>query len=105
MCSLCGVLGAEEHWTEGAGGGASGPGRRAGTPTQERRRRVDLANRVLRHYGLKLAEWQGQYVLRSAKGRAEVVPNLVGLWSAAERLAGARCDPLEAGLVARLERD
>ena len=108
MCGLCGVLGAENHWSEAAARPEALP-RRADAPgatrRQERQRRIALANRILVHYGLKLADFEGQsYVLRGATGRQEVVPHLVGLWAAAERLAGRPCDPLDATLIAALER-
>ena len=111
MCGLCGVLGAEVHWSDAAARPEAFP-RRAGapggsTPTrrQERQRRIALANRILVHYGLKLADFEGQsYVLRGATGRQEVVPHLAGLWAAAERLAGRPCDPLDEAVIATLER-
>ena len=104
MCSLCGVLGAEDHWSDAAarpdafGGRAPGRG-------QERRQRVALANRVLIHVGLKLSEWQGQYLLSNRTGRTVVVPNLIAMWQAAEGLKGAPLDPLDLGLIEVLERD
>lgn len=106
MCGLCGVLGAEVHWTDAAAGAAAFATRTA-APTRRRERyeRIALANRVLRHYDLKLADFEGRnYVLRAATGRQEVVPDLVGIWAAAERLAGRACDPLDPELIARLER-
>jgi hypothetical protein len=90
MCVLCGVL-MTSHWAEGDGG------RRA------RVFRVQLLNRILDHFGLKLDDWAGNaYVLRDRKGRAEVVADLGALWQAAERLAGRPLDPLDAGLVRSL---
>jgi hypothetical protein len=63
-----------------------------------------LLSRVLAHFGLTLTDWAGtQYVVRDAKGRSEIVPDLGSLWPAAERLAGRRLDPLEPGLLAALE--
>ncbi len=107
MCSLCGVLGGGPHWTDAAAGpeairgGLVQPTRR-----QERAGRIALANRILRHYGLKLGDFAGQsYVLRAATGRQAIVPDLVGMWTAAERLAGRTCDPLAPDLIAALERD
>jgi hypothetical protein len=44
-------------------------------------------------------------VLRSATGRQAVVPDLVGMWNAAEQLAGRPCDPLDPELIEALERD
>ncbi|MGH6899366.1 MAG: hypothetical protein ACREJ5_22920 [Geminicoccaceae bacterium] len=105
MCSLCGVLGAEDHWTDASArpqtfGGT--PARR--TRRQERFERIALANRILWHYRLALGDFEGQsYVLRSATGRQELVPDLVGLWRAAEKLAGRSCDPLDPDLIAALE--
>jgi hypothetical protein len=106
MCSLCGVLGAEDHWTDAAArpetfGRARGPA----TRRQERFGRIVLANRILGHYRLSLSDFEGRsYVLRSATGRQELVPHLAGMWSAAEALAGRPFDPLDPGLLAALER-
>lgn len=106
MCGLCGVLGAEVHWSDGAARAeASAGGPAAPTRRQERYHRIAVANRVLRPYRLRLADFAGQsYVLRSATGRQEVVPDLVGIWAAAERLAGRPCDPLDPALISALER-
>jgi hypothetical protein len=90
MCALCGVL-LTSHWAE------SGTGRRA------RVFRVELMNRVLGHFGLRVEDWSGSvYVLRDAKGRAEVVADVGALWAAAERLAGRPLDPLDPALVGAL---
>ncbi len=104
MCGLCGVFGDATHWSESSAhrSAFSGtlPTRRA-----ERLARVRLANSVLRHYGLTLADWQGNaYVLKTRTGRSELIDSLGALWPAAERLAGRECDPLDAGLLARLRR-
>jgi hypothetical protein len=107
MCGLCGVLGAAAHWTDAPAQSETLPGS-ALPPTrrQERYGRIALANRILRHYGLKLSDFQGQsYLLRSATGRQALVPDIVGIWAAAEKLAGRSCDPLEPNLIAALERD
>jgi len=105
MCGLCGVLGAEVHWTDVAARPATFAGRGASTRRQERARRIALANRILRHYALKLADFEGQsYVLRGATGRQELVPHLPLMWAAAERLAGRACDPLDPDLITALER-
>ncbi len=106
MCSLCGVIGGGTHWTDAAAA-PEAVRRRNGQPTrrQERASRIALANRILGHYRLKLAEFEGQsYVLRGATGRQTLVPDLVSLWAAAEKLAGRTCDPLEPQLLEALER-
>ena len=106
MCGLCGALGAEVHWSDAAARPETFAGRHAPpTRRQERYQRIALTNRILRHYNLQLGDFAGQsYILRGATGRQEVVPHLVGMWAAAERLAGRPCDPLDAGLIAALER-
>jgi hypothetical protein len=106
MCSLCGVLGAEDHWTDASARPETFRGARTQTRRQERFERIALANRILRHYRLTLGDFQGRsYVLRSATGRQELVPNLVGMWGAAEKLAGRPCDPLDLDLLDALKRD
>jgi hypothetical protein len=94
MCALCGVLGGAEHWTDAA------------ARRRERAHRVAGANRIVRHYGLALADWQGAaFVLSTRTGRSEMVESVAHLWPAAERLLGRPCDPLDEGLIARLEAD
>ena len=62
-----------------------------------------LANAVLGHYGLTVADWTGaSYVLATRTGRTAMVDDLTGLWAAAEDLTGQRCDPLDEALLARL---
>jgi hypothetical protein len=93
MCALCGVL-STSHWAERDSG------------RRERVFRVRLLNRVLSHFGLELGDWGGRvYVLRDQKGKAVVVDDLGGLWTAAEALAGRPPDPLDPGLVAALRGD
>ena len=55
---------------------------------------VAAANRVLRHYRMSLADWQGNaFVLSGATGKTEIVDNLAHLWAAAERLLGGGAPP------------
>jgi hypothetical protein len=90
MCALCGVL-ISDHWAESDGG------RRA------RIFRLQLLNRVLGHFGLRLDDWSGRvYVLRDRTGRTAVVADLGSLWVEAERLLGRPLDPLDPGLVRAL---
>lgn len=107
MCSLCGVLGGAEHWSDAAA--------RPGVFTRnveridrrrERANRVTAANRILVAYGLTLSDWQGSsFVLANKTGKGEVVEDLGHLWPAAERMLGRPCDPLDPALVARLENE
>jgi hypothetical protein len=99
MCSLCGMLEGQVHWTE-----SKGPATGAHAQWRERQARVRLVNTVLQHYGLTLAEWSGKsYVLSSRTGRAAIVDNLSELWGQAERLSGRRCDPMDERLLVSLE--
>ena len=107
MCGLCGVLGAEDHWTDAAGNSAVFGSREAGqTRRQERQYRVALANRVLRHYGFRLGDWEGaSYLLSTLTGRSAIVDNLAALWPTAEQMIKRPCDPLDPALIAALEAD
>ena len=106
MCGLCGVFGAEAHWTDAAGQDVGSCDTVSGrTRRQERLYRVALANKVLKHYGLTLGDWDGNYfVLANRTGRAEIVDHLTALWPVAERMAGRPCDPLDPALIAAVER-
>ena len=107
MCALCGVLGGAEHWTDAvARPGVYTRNIDAVSRRRERTHRVAAANRVLWHYRLRLADWQGgAFLLSNATGKTEIVDNLAHLWAAAERLLGRPCDPLDAGLVAHMEAE
>ncbi len=98
MCGLCGMLGGAEDWS-GAAIGSEGATRRAA-----RQRRVRLANQVLAHFGLRLDDWQGSaFLLTGRTGKAEMVDNLPAVWRAGARICGRPLDPLDPGLIERLE--
>jgi hypothetical protein len=107
MCALCGVLGGAEHWTAAvARPGVFTRNTDAASRQRERLDRVAAANRVLKHYRMSLADWQGSaFVLSSATGKTEIVDNLAHLWTAAERLLGRPCDPLDEELIAVMEHE
>ncbi|MCO5151585.1 MULTISPECIES: hypothetical protein [unclassified Shinella] len=106
MCSLCGIIGGDQHWTDAAA--------RPGVFTRnlerldrhrERARRVAAANRVLAAFGMSLSDWQGaSFILATRTGKSEMIDDLGHLWPAAERLAGRPCDPLDPSLITRMER-
>lgn len=104
MCGLCGVLAPREHWTEAGQDGEGLQERRvAGTRRRERAHQVRVANRVLAHYGLTLADWQGSsYVLSNRTGASVVIGHFGALWPSAERMAKRPCDPLDAALIGAL---
>ena len=105
MCSLCGVMGGSDHWADAV----ARPGvftRNTDTPERrrERTRRISLANGILRHYGMRLRDWQGaSYMLSTATGKTEIVEGLAHLWASAEKTSGRACDPLSLDLIERLE--
>ena len=105
MCALCGVLGGSDHWTDAvARPGVFTRNTDAASRRRERMHRVAAANRILQHYRMTLADWQGSsFVLSTATGKTEIVDNLAHLWMAAERLLGRSCDPLDDELIAGLE--
>ena len=107
MCALCGVLGGSDHWTDAvARPGVFTRNTDAVSRRRERTKRVAAANRVLAHYRMSLADWQGSaFVLVTATGKTEIVDNLAHLWIAAERLLGRPCDPLDEELIALMERE
>ena len=105
MCALCGVLGGNGDWTDAAA--RPGVFTRTGESLQRRRERINrvaCAQRVLGFYGLTLSDWQASsFVLSTLTGKTEIVDNLTHLWSAAEKLTGRPCDPLDPQLIERLE--
>ncbi|WFR98670.1 hypothetical protein [Rhizobium tumorigenes] len=107
MCSLCGILGGNEHWADAVA--------RPGVYTRnteridrrrERAARVRIANRVLAAFGLSLSDWQGtSFLLSTRTGKTEIIEDLGHLWPAAETLAGRPLDPLSLPLLDRLEAE
>lgn len=105
MCSLCGVLGGNEHWTDAV----ARPGvytrnvERIGR-RRERARRLAAANRILSAFGMSLSDWQGSaFVIATRTGKSEIIEDIGHLWPTAERLSGRPCDPLDPALIARME--
>lgn len=99
MCGLCGAFANADHWSQGGDVALAMP---LVMPAAQRTRQAAAANRVLSARGLKLSVWADRFVLRGATGRSVVVDHLGALWPAADSLAGA-VDPLDPGLIARLE--
>ena len=106
MCSLCGVLGGNEHWADAV----ARPGvftrntERAGR-RRERMNRVRLANHALAQFGMSLSDWQGAaFLLSTRTGKTEIIDDLGHLWPAAEKLASRVCDPLSPEVIAAMER-
>lgn len=106
MCGLCGLFGVAVHWTDVAAAPEAFKEVKGQPLRQERYARIALANRILKHYRLKLSDVSGRsYLLTSATGKQAIVPDIMAMWTEAEKLLGRPCDPLDAGLIERLESD
>jgi hypothetical protein len=107
MCSLCGVLGGNEHWADAVA--RPGVYTRALGPVERRRERMNrvrIANRVLASFGMTLTDWQGSsFLLATRTGKTEIVDDLGHLWPVAEKLSGRACDPLAPEVIAAMEAD
>jgi hypothetical protein len=105
MCSLCGVLGGNEHWADAvARDGVYTRATDSIARRRERANRVRIANRILAHWRLKLSDWQGtSFLLSSPTGRTAIVTDLGHLWPAAEKLSGVPIDPLAPEVIAAFE--
>lgn len=102
MCGLCGIIGGEAHWTDRAGD-AGAIGNADLTRRRERQQRVNLVNRVLTPFRLKISDWNNAFILRGPTGKQAMVDVLAHVWQPAEQLAGRPLDPLDPALLAALE--
>ncbi|MCI3208256.1 MULTISPECIES: hypothetical protein [Pandoraea] len=101
MCEVCAVFGVSEHWTD-AGDPMGQHSVAAGILENraERARRLRLINRILRPYGLKAEDWDGEsYAVEDASGRRQLASDLSTLWRVAEQLGDTFIDPLEGEFV------
>ena len=101
MCGLCGVFSAATHWTDAS----ASPGAKAQrTRRHDRLHRAAIANKVLKFYGLKLADWSGTaYILSNQTGQSQIIDNIAALWPAAEALRKRELDPLDGRLIESIE--
>src|SRR3989442_10256881 len=97
MCSLCGGLEQEQHWTdrlEGTGAEAEGPA----AWRQSRQAQVGLANRILSQHGLAVRDWDAHvFVLSNRTGQSELVSRLGAGWGPPQRLRALRRGPPKPG--------
>ncbi len=105
MCSLCGILGADDHWSSAVtrlGVYSRNTDRLARRREAVERRRI--VNAILDTRHMKLDDWQGtSYVLSTATGQVKMFDALSHLWPEAEALAHASFDPLDAALLDKLK--
>lgn len=105
MCSLCGILGSNEHWADAiARPGVFTRNTERVDRRRERAKRVRIAGRILTEFGMSLSDWQGSsFLLSTRTGKTEMVEDLGHLWPLAEKISGRVCDPLSPSLIERLE--
>lgn len=105
MCSLCGILGCDDHWTSPiARPGVFSRNADRQSRRAETARRLAAANKVLGHRRLKLADWQNSaYLLAGPTGATAVFDALSHLWTEAEKLAPRGFDPLDPELLQWME--
>jgi hypothetical protein len=109
VCVLCSQGWVEEHWADAAVDpdgvvvALETHATRRGRRLRDRAERGRLFNLILAPFGLTLQDWEGaSYILRDAKGRSSVVPDLAQVWLEAERMTGEPLDPLDPNLLRRL---
>lgn len=99
MCGLCGVLGVQDHWSDTLGTQSETNDLRI-KRRREKARRIQLANRFLAFYGVKLTDWPGGgYKLSTATGRTVLLPHLAAFCPQVEALCGRPVDPLATPLI------
>lgn len=109
MCVLCGEFVSSPHWTDRKFEDAVREGRISEGEYQMMRRRgrierARLVGEILSHYRLKLDDWSGtKYILRDGKGRSEIVGDLGGVWTAAQKLLTDAPDPLDPKFIEKMK--
>ncbi len=106
MCGLCGVLGGTGEWSDSSSAPAVFASRtEPQTRLRERQGRTRILNAVLKDQGVSVKDWSGNsYLLTSRTGRTAIVATVGEIWSAAERLGGRACDPLDEGYLSALAK-
>ena len=104
MCGLCGVLGGTGHWSDSSSAPAAFASRiEPQTRMRERQARVRILNDVLTDIGVGVKDWSGNaYMLTGRTGRTALVNTVSEIWTAAERISGRLCDPLDDRYLAAL---
>lgn len=103
MCALCAVLGRSAHWTDMTGRAEFEASGTKVTRRYERARRAAMIRPLFDKIGLTLEDWSGSsWLVSNSEGKNEEVYQLTEIWSAAERLAGRPCDPLDPKLIESL---
>jgi hypothetical protein len=104
MCSLCGILGCDDHWSSAvARSGVYSRNTGRLTRRREAAERRRIVNRILATRQMRMDDWQGtSYVLSTATGQVKVFDALSHLWPEAEALSHGSFDPLDPVLLQKL---
>lgn len=95
------MLGGPAHWSEN---GVAAGDEQAHLRRHERQLRVARLNQVLRGFACTVSDWQGHaYLLSTLTGKTEIIDHLAQLWPAVERLSGRIADPLDTGVLERMQ--
>lgn len=111
MCVLCGEFVMNIHWTDSKPYSFDNSSTVVvGQFQREHRRarihRANLANQILKYYGLKLKDWNGsKFQLTSNKGKIEVIHDMGELWPSVEKMIGHPLDPLSPDLLKQMNKD
>ena len=105
MCGFCGLMLGADHWSEmRKAPPEQGDHSSQGSRQRERLHCIALLNRITRHYGIAVRDWEGtSWIVSHATGETAVIDRLADLWPTVESLARRRCDPLSPALIASLE--
>ncbi|MCM3162244.1 hypothetical protein [Metabacillus litoralis] len=105
MCVLCSEFIHQVHWTDYTSNTKDEMtvGEAQRTHKRSRLRRVELCNKILKHFRLKLEDWQGsKFILSDAKGNSIIVHDLAALWNNVEKMLGYPINPLDDELLVNL---
>lgn len=104
MCGFCAVFSGVAHWSETSSDAGDRDSDHGGHAWRlARQRRLRLVNTVLAHFGCQVDDWMGgELVVRSQRGRSEMVAQLPQVWQVVENIAQRPVDPLDPALLAAL---
>ena len=92
MCSLCGSLISDQHWSVRV---KDVPSRKA-----ERRIQIQFINQVLKYYGARIQRLGNYgYLLTGSNRSSQLIEDLAKLWVEVEKISGVKCDPLNPKLI------
>lgn len=97
MCEVCAIFGAGEHWSDFARSrNERFPFGEIQNYRLERKRRIEVLNRLLRPRSLRCEDWDGETLaVIDRHGRSRLAATLTDVWPTIEVLSGSKIDPLQ----------